>query len=88
MAYSPGLDAVRKALSGQIDNSETDWIKSCADGKGCISPQHAADILHITRADAKSRLQAAANRGRVRALPNGWYEILDWNLHQADRRDA
>ncbi|SAL87794.1 hypothetical protein AWB74_08267 [Caballeronia arvi] len=63
MAYVPGLDAVQRALRGEVDDSSDRWISICADSNGRISPQHVADFLRITRVEAKSRLQAASSRG-------------------------
>lgn len=75
MAYIPGLEAVQRALRGDIDDSADERLTSCADDRGRISPQHVADRYRMTRSQAKAMLEAAASRGLLDALPTGWYQV-------------
>ncbi|WJN60900.1 hypothetical protein [Pseudomonas sp. SO81] len=74
MAYIPGLDGLRDALAGRIDDSQSDWLVAKAKQHGRISPQFVADALGISKSEAKARLQSVAHRGLLRVTPTGWYE--------------
>jgi hypothetical protein len=69
MTYVPGLDAVRAAVRGDIDDSAGDRLWWCADARVRMSPRHLADRYGATRSQAKSMLQTASARGVLRALP-------------------
>ena len=59
------------------EHSDTDGIiLRNVDAKRRISPAFLASCLKCTRNEAKKILESAAQRGIVRPLPNGWYELV------------
>lgn len=73
MGYVPGLEGLKAALSGEIDDRHDQWLGSLVGGGKRVSPQFVADCLRIKRSEAKSILQAAESRGLLRQTQDGWF---------------
>lgn len=61
-------------------------IRKNLNPKGQISPAYLASLLLCTRSEAKKLLEQAQNRGIVRPLPNGWYEMAGLSAPPEHRR--